>query len=202
MASRTPLDKQLTVLIRYVRGDTMADIAREEGIDPQTGYRIRRENPEALAEIQRRLINHQLSSARKLLTKSQDLIERKLNKALTADQQKEDLIEQLVNGVIEQKEYKARLAQIYEPTIAELNAVAKESFTQSQIEDGKPTAIAEKSGSIQRELVALVEAIKSGDEVVLAQMVFNAGESPQTGQEPIKAEAEIEEAEVVDAKPE
>lgn len=187
MTTRTPriaMDKQLEVLARFSRGDTHAQISKDTGIPVGTLQNIKKRNPAALEIIQNKMIDHQISSAKKILKKSQDLIERKLDKAVTADKQRDDLFNKLISKEIEYKEYRAMMDRIYDPTLSELNAISKESFNQSQIEEGKPTSIPGAGKDATGDLVALVEAIKSGDEVVLQRMVFN---SPA----PIQVEAEV-----------
>ncbi len=138
---------------------------------------IKKRNPDALAIIQGKLINHQVSSAKKLLKKSQQLIERKLDRAATAEQQREDLFQQFQAEEIDYKTYRLMMDKIYDPTLSELNAISKESFNQSQIEDGKPTTIPGSTGNQTADLIALVEAIKNKDEIVMERLVFGRDDS-------------------------
>lgn len=173
---KVPMEKQLAILAQVARGDTEKTIAAKEGVHVRTVANIKARNPEALQIIQNKLIQHQVSSSKKILVKSQELIQEKLDKAGRADRQRDELYKKLSSQEIDYKTYKAGMDKIYDPTIVELNQVSKEAFHQSQIEENLPTSIP-GGGTSAADLVALVDAIKGGDEVVLQRMVFRRDEN-------------------------
>lgn len=169
---KTDTHTELQVIALLARGDTYQSISDSVGISVPTVSDIKKRNKQALATIQEKMISHQASKSAKILDKAHDLIDGKLTKAQSVDREREDLIKKLDQGQISAEEFKARWETLYSPTLIELNAIQKEAFNQSQIEQGKPTAIS-NTPKAKEELVELLEAIKKGDEVELFKMVFN-----------------------------
>lgn len=173
---RTDTETSIKVLALIARGDSAREVSEATGVKETTVVAIKNRNPTALAAIRERMVDHQVSSSKKILSKSHKLIERKLDKAATADTERAQALKEYKEGDIEYKELQARLGAIYDPTITELNAVSKEAFNQSQIEMGKPTSISNSPAEAKNQLNSLVEALNVGDEVALFKMVLTPGE--------------------------
>jgi predicted DNA-binding protein YlxM (UPF0122 family) len=170
--ARTDTETTLKILALVARGDTLRDISESTGVSLTTVHDIKKRNQSALATIQSKMIDHQVSTSKKILSKAQNLIESKLDKAAKVDQEREELMMLLKSGDIDTREYQARLTLLSMPSLTELNAVAREAFTQSQIEQGKPTSISSPTETKQQ-LIDLVEALNKGDEVQLFKMILN-----------------------------
>lgn len=197
--TKNKLDSQTEtrVVAMIARGDTYETIAQTlegEGspLAISTISAIKKRNAEALAYMKRVMLEEQTTQSGKLLAKSRTLIERKLDRALRVDEELKELINELHDGVIDPKEYSMRSAGIlgHELTITELNSVTKEAFNQSQIEQGKPTAISNNPQQAREDLGHLLDAIKTGDEVRLQQIVFNPNDAipntvPKTSPAPV-----------------
>jgi predicted DNA-binding protein YlxM (UPF0122 family) len=182
----TDTETQLKILAMVARGDTLQEISDTTNVAVSTVQDIKARNKSSLALIQERMIDHQISSSKKILNKAHNLIERKLTKAEKADQEREELYRALEEGIIKPEEFRARLGALYEPTLTELNAVSRESFNQSQIEAGKPTSISNSPTEAKQQLVDLVQAIQAGDEVELYKMVLNPQHTPEVIEGEIK----------------
>lgn len=169
---QTDTETQLKILAFIARGDTYDSISKELNIPPATISSIKKRNESALDMIKGKLVEHQISNSRKILDKSHQLIERKLDKALTADQERQELLKALDDKEITVDEFQARISTLERVTLTELNATSREAFNQSQIEAGKPTSISSPAEAKQQ-LTDLVEALKDGNEVELFKMVLS-----------------------------
>ncbi len=143
MPKRIDTSTQLKALAMFARGDTYKKISEALTIPMSTLQAIKDRNSVALSTIQNKLVEHEVSQAKKLLAKSQKLIEKQLDQAEDGEK---------------------------DISITELNAVQKEAFHQSQVESGLPTSISSQ-GDAKEQLMQLAEAIKQGDEVELYKMV-------------------------------
>lgn len=170
---RIDTETSLKILARIARGDTYKEISDAMGIAIMTISDLKKRNQSALETIQSRMLDHQVSTSKKILDKAHGLIEKKLDKATKADEYREELKRQLDAGELDIREYSSLMNTVYEPTLTELNAISKESFNQSQIEQGKPTSIGSGSHDTTEQLTALVQALNAGDEVELYKMVLN-----------------------------
>jgi len=142
--TKTDTQTEMTALAMIARGDTQKSVAGELGISQTTVHAITKRNSEVLKVMQSKMVERSLS----LASKNHELAMKRLEKRLEDDE-----------AVIETKD---------------LVSVSREMFSQSQLEKGKPTSIT--SGTeveSQDRLKSLVNAIESGDEVVLSQIVFN-----------------------------
>lgn len=171
--SRTDNNTAIKILAMISRGDPYSKITEATGVPAATISDIKGRNTHALAIMQERMIEHEVSKSKKILDKAHTIIEKKLDKVAKADETREELLQQFVNKEIEWKEYQARVALIPDSSLTELNAVSREAFNQSRVEDGKPTSITSSPSETKEQLMALVDAIKNGDEVKLFKMVLN-----------------------------
>lgn len=173
MKKRTDLDLELQVIAMLARGDTHEAIHKETGLAITTVAQIKKRNPKALATIADRLVAHKATRARQLLDKTQSIIESKLDRVSDSEAKRDKYFQQFRDGLLSYEEYRDLVVNLTDASLTELNAISKEAFHQSQIESGKPTSIAANSPhEAKEELLALAQAIKDGDEVVLERIVF------------------------------
>lgn len=173
---RTETETTLQVLALIARGDTYEATAKQTGIAPSTVADIKRRNPQALETMQKKLIDHKLSQSKKILDKTHNIINKKLERIEVSEDKREFLFKQFQDGIINADEYQTSLIGLLDASLTELNAIQREAFHESQIEQGKPTSISDNPKQATEDFLALAEAIKSSDEVVLERLIFNQGE--------------------------
>lgn len=181
LANNKALDNQTEarVVAMIARGDSYGSIAatlNREGteIAVSTIGAIKRRNPEALAHMQKILLDDQTTHAQKILNKSRTLIDRRLTDAMKIEDDIAQLHEDYHDGIIDEVEYRQKFDLILRNTlnIGELNAVSKEAFSQSQIEAGKPTSITENPTQAKENLERLLRAIAANDTKGMLESVF------------------------------
>lgn len=158
------------------RGDTYRAIGDELGITPMSVKNIKDRNPDTLQIMKTKLIDNKITSAAKILSKSHKLIEGRLDQIEDDDGRRRELDLMLENDEIDQKEWRTRRSVLRDASINELTSVSREMFSQSQIEQGKPTNISGNQEASQY-MLDITEAIKSGDTVKLQQIIFNPKET-------------------------
>lgn len=175
MPYKEPTDTQteMKALAMLVRGDTHKSIGQELGISAQTVVKIRDRNPDTLAIMKNKLVEKQISNAAKILDKSHRLLDDQLSQVEDAEQVRREARREYIDGLIDKKEFDARLRMLPKASISDLTSVSREMFNQSQIEQGKPTSISGNPDEAKKQFLDLAEAIKAGDEVKLQQIIFN-----------------------------
>lgn len=175
MPNQIATDKltEMKILAMIVRGDTHRSIAEEMNINVNTVTAIKKRNPDTIKIMREKLAEKQISSAQKILTKSRRLMESKLDQYESNEDKRLEIMRQFEDGEINHKEMTQELAKYPTGTLTELTAVSREMFNQNQVENNKPTAISGNSSEQKQQLVDLVRAIESGDEVKLQQIIFN-----------------------------
>lgn len=170
---------EMRVVAMIARGDTYEAIKgalASEGIQIATSTisAIKRRNPDALKHIQDAIMVNETHQSTKLLVKSRQLLERKLNRALNQDEEIEELTEKYHNGEITEIEFNHLLQKAIksELSVAELTSLTKEMFNQSQVEQGKPTSITENPAQAKENLKKLLEAINSKDDKAIVEAIF------------------------------
>ncbi len=165
---------QLKVLALFVRGDTYAQVSQATGIPIPTLNKIKTRNKVSLDLMKSRVVEHQASMSKKLLEKSQGIMERKLNRVEVSELIRDKAYQQLQDKVIDRDEFNRLTSGLSDLTITELNSVSKEAFNQSQIEQGKPTAISASPIQARDDLVRLVDELKKDhNEEELLKLVFD-----------------------------
>lgn len=140
---------------------------------------IKQRNSEALAYMQNAMVESQLSHASAILRKSRQLLERKLDQTLKIDEQLIELKKLFDNSDMDVKEYLYERDKILrtELTAGELTAITKESFNQSQVEQGKPSSITENPAQAKANLEKVLRAIAEGDDKAAIEALFLDAES-------------------------
>lgn len=167
-------ETQLQVLARIARRDTYDEISRDMGIPISTIGGIKFRNKAALEIMQSKMIEHKVTTSRKILNKAHNLIESKLDKVHKSEEVRYEALEAYRIGEIDYEELNRRLHGLTDATLAELNSVSREAFNQSQVESGRPTSISASPLEAKDDLMRLVEAIHKGDEVTLERLVFTS----------------------------
>jgi hypothetical protein len=145
-------EQRRQIIAMAARGDTDVSIAKVMRVSAQSVATIRKNNAELLTSMKDTVNSYRAQKATDILDKAENLMIRKLNKALDDDKE-------LIG-------------------IDELNRIAKSSYERVRLEQGRATSIsaqdtANNGKASQMDLEQLVEAIKSGDEIKLQQMIFN-----------------------------
>lgn len=142
---RTDPEVELRVVSLIAVGRRYADISEETGVAVPTIKKIKRRNPQALAKMQTVIIERQAKVAARIHQKSLNEIDKKLDRAEAGS---EDI------------------------TIKDLVSVSKEMFSQSQIEQGKPTAITMNPHGDLGYLKTLTAALEADDAVAMAELLW------------------------------
>lgn len=172
--------KTETEVVAYIaRGDSYNTILKtleDKGFSATKGTltNIKKRNSEALEYMQTAMQEQQLSHATTLLRKSRQLLERKLDQSLELDNDLDKLKKLYDNDEIDFDQYSRRLDVLLrkELSATELNSITKESFNQSQVEQGKPSSITENPTQARANLAKLLNAISTNDERAAMEAIF------------------------------
>jgi IS30 family transposase len=156
LQKRLTQEQRRQILVMLARGDTKTSIAQVVGVNIATVTNTANRNPELLEKMKDTVNTYRAQKATDILDKSENLIIRKLNKALD-DPDKTHV------------------------SLDELSRLAKSSYERVRLEQGRATSISasdttQPSKTSQMDLEQLVEAIKSKDEVELQKIVFRSTE--------------------------
>ena len=162
------------------RGDTHQQIV--DWLDTEKGVSIsiasvgviKKRNDEGIKFMKGELLKHETTMATSILEKSRRLIDKRLDKALSLEETLKQLREKFNKGEMTDTDYyhavdvelRNRLS------VAELNALSKESFNQSQLEANKPTSITESPAQAKAHLETLLHAIAKGDDQAILKAIF------------------------------
>lgn len=172
--------KTETEIVAYIaRGDdynTILKMLHERGVDvtKATISNIKKRNPEALKFMQDTLTEQTFSHSTSILRKSRQLLENKLDEQEDLDKRLGELKEKYDKEEITLREYidMSELLIGRKLTAKDLNSITKESFNQSQVEQGKPSAITENPTQARANLQRVLSAIASGDEEAVIKSLF------------------------------
>ena len=143
---RTDPEVERQVVTLIARGDRYADISQETGIPIPTIKKIKGRNKETLARIEDQIIRKQAESASRILRKSLNLLEQRIDSAARGEE---------------------------EIKVRELVAITKEMHDQIQVEQDNRHEAPLSPKATQKRLEALTTALKDGDEVALEQIIFS-----------------------------
>ena len=143
---RTDPEVERQVVTLIARGDRYADISETTGTPIPTIKKIKGRNKEALARIEDQIIRKQAESASRILSKSLNLLEQRLDMVAAGDENIK---------------------------VRELVAITKEMHDQAQVEQDNPGDAPLSSEAAQERLEALTIALKDGDEVAMEQIIFS-----------------------------
>lgn len=161
------------VVALIARGDkTHQQIGKEMGVSASAISQISMKNKDAIISAKSQIAEYKTAKVARLLDKTHDLIDKRLSKAELADQRAEEYAEQYEDGEIDNKKYYALMRSVKQISNADLIAMSREMFTQSEKTD--PDDPASKSVESQKkQLMELMQGLKDGDEVILERLTFN-----------------------------
>lgn len=166
---------EIKVVALLARGDTFKQIAEAVGISEGSITNIKERNADTLDDVRVKLVLQKTKQAKKILSRSHDLIEQRLSAEEKYYDDRVDLKESLENGEITYTQYLSGLRAIPTISLAELTGLSKEMFNQSQIEDGKPTSIpggaGDNSSDAAKKLQDLIDALHSNDSVKMLELI-------------------------------
>lgn len=178
--SKIDTQTETKIVAMIARGDSYSEIQTillKDGISI-TGAGIsgiKDRNLEALSYIQRELARHEVSKTTRILDKTRNMIDKKLDGAVNLEQDLAHIRDLRESGEIDDIEYGHlfnKLIRDANISIKDLTTVSKEMFTQSQIEAGKPTSIVENPEQAKKNLNTLLRAIKDGKEEDMVGAIF------------------------------
>lgn len=179
MSKKLDTQSETEVVAYIARGDSyqsIINVFKTRGIvlNKTNLSKIKARNSEALTFMQTAMTEQQMSHAASILHKSRQLLEGKLDEQIVVQRDLEELKERFDNGDIEFTAYINLYKTIVrrELTAGELNGITKESFNQSQVEAGKPTAITESPTQARQNLQVILNAIANGDDKAAVEALF------------------------------
>lgn len=146
-------------------------------VNYQQVLRVAKKRNQHLTLVKEKAIELVAKPAAEAHLKSLKMLNKKLDRADRYDEDLKKVEDAWFNSgqTAEDKAmYNARLRALERVTIPELVQVAKETFNQSRVEEGKPTAIVGTSGNPEddKRLEELSRAIKNGDQIELQRILF------------------------------
>lgn len=168
------------IVVLKARGDTYEDIKKtlaKDGIEMSVSglQKVIERNKEAMTYIKGELVQHQTTKTSRILEKTREQIEKKLDAAAGDVPVLQELIELRDAGDIDDNEF-ARLSMqavsSHGIPLRDLISASKEMFNQSQIEAGKPTSITESPEQAKRNLQTLLQAIHDRDDKGMVDAIF------------------------------
>lgn len=182
MGASTKLDAQteIKVVTMLARNDTYQQIVdwlkNEQGVEisVKTIPLIKKRNIESYNFMKGKMVEHEATLSTSLLDKSRRLLDKQLDKALTLEEDLAKLEKRYDEGEIDEKDYwrMVDVALRSKLTVKDLTSISKESFNQSQIEQGKPTSIAENPAQAKESLGKMLSAIANNDQAAMLRTLF------------------------------
>ena len=174
--TRLTAEEETKVVALMARGDNYKEIRaymEEHGLQApsnETMLKIKKRNKENFDLIREKLADKEAEDALAIKNKANSAIKHRLDRYEKEAEILEKAHQQYIDGEIDIKEWTDIRKRVREANLTELIAVSREMHTQSRsdTDDDKKTTT--------RDLSALVQAIKSGDEVKLQQIIFNSGD--------------------------
>ena len=177
MHTRVPQTKRSEIVAMIARGDKTTAIAASAGVSVAMVSKLRKEEAGAIQAIQDRIQDSKAEVANRVLSKTNQLLEARVDQAVQRDRLRVEYAEQLVTGKIDRKKYNELIRQLPNITTAELTSLSREMFSQSAKADDAPKNSTEAQ---KQQLLSMLEQIKEGNEVVLERMVFNPHDVPNS----------------------
>ena len=174
--TRLTMEEETKVVALMARGDNYKEIRaymEEHGLQAPsnaTMLNIKKRNKENFDLIREKLADKEAEDALAIKEKANSAIKHRLDRYEKEAEILETAHQQYIDGEIDAKEWADIRKRTKEASLVELIAVSREMHSQSRAgtDDDKNTTT--------EDLSALVQAIKSGDEVKLQQIIFNSGE--------------------------
>src|SRR3990167_612375 len=169
MAEMLSTEQETHIVALLARGDTYKDITAQMNdkfnrpVDKMTIVNVKKRNAGNLSLIKEKQLQKALNDAQAIKDKANTLISTKLNSATKAQEAIDKAKDEFSKGNINVDELTGIIKANITPTLPELFSVSKEMHNQAQADD-KPLE--------RKDLTALAEALKSGDEIALNQILI------------------------------
>lgn len=160
----TVTETQVVALL--ARGDKHEDIRVQTGVSLDGIRLIKIRNKENLAIIKQKTLEKQIENADLIKAKANTKLSKRLDRDDTAEAILAKANKDYLDDTITLKEFTNIMHRVKELSITELVQVSKEMHHQSVETDTPKDSAAD--------MAALIEAIRSGDEVSITKAVFNA----------------------------
>lgn len=171
----TPVEETRLVAM-IVRGDSYEELKVAipgRTLSDHTISNLKKRNKENIEVLQQAMAAQEAEDALHIKRKANNLLSKRLDNAEHADTVIIKAQEDYAAGEITFKDYKALVAKHRGITVSELVSVSKEMHNQTITEEAAPAAVA-------KDMKLLADAIQSGDEVVLNQIIFKGGGHAQS----------------------
>jgi hypothetical protein len=170
--SRLTAEEETKILALIVRGDTYSEIQKimekeHRHVTQVTITKVKQRNKKNLEIIKARMQAKAETDAMALKDKANKILDKKLDRSEATEDILAKAQADYLDKKIEFKEYMEIIRTQREVSITELVSVSKEMHNQSKEDEATPVD--------KKDITALVQAIKSGDEVTLNQLIFNSG---------------------------
>ncbi len=174
--------QEAEIVTRLARGDTQVSIHKDTGIAVATISRVRERQADSLAVIDTRLRKQKLKITSRLLEKTHQILEARLNRSIMPIEGQLAIIdkwfEETEKTPEDYKVYKTKIGLIEKQQVSthDLIAISKEMFVESRVEDGRPTNVTYNADAktTKDQLDNLLAAIQNGDEIGLIELENNA----------------------------
>jgi hypothetical protein len=169
------VEQESRVIALLARGELYDDIRTHvkehfgRTISKASIVSVKKRNKENLAIIRDKLLQKEEEDALALKDKANKYLNKRLDREIKTSQIIDDAQKAYLNGEITVEEYVGIVRSHKEITVTEVVNVSKTMHEQS-----KNTETVENT---KTDTAALVEAIRSGDEVTISQLVFNKPKS-------------------------
>lgn len=178
--SKIDTQTETRIVVLKARGDTYEQIKNtlaKDGVDISVSglQKVVERNKAAMEHIKGELVQHQTTKTTRILEKTREQIEKKLDAAAGDVPVLHELIQLRDDGEIDDNEFarlSMRAVEAHGIPLRDLIAASKEMFNQSQIEAGKPTSITESPEQAKRNLQTLLEAIHNRDDKGMVDAIF------------------------------
>lgn len=178
--SKIDTQTETRIVVLKARGDTYEQIKTalaKDGVEVSISglQKVVERNKEAMSYIKSELVQHQTTNTARILNKTREQIEQKLDAAAGNVPVLQELIELRDSGEIDDNEFaklSMRAVESHHIPLRDLVATSKEMFNQSQIEAGKPTSITESPEQAKRNLATLLDAIQRNDDKAIVDAIF------------------------------
>jgi len=165
------VSEEVKIVAMLARGDTYANIREqmaEEGrtVTDVTIGRVKNRNSENLSLIKSKLMAIEEADALSIKRKANTLLKKRLEQVQEETEIVNRANKEYLQGDMPHEIYERLMKTMKHTSLPELVSVSKEMHLQSKTEN-------EIAPPDVKDLQALAQAIESGDEVILNQMIFN-----------------------------
>ena len=169
MAEMLSTEQETHIVALLARGDTYKDITAQMNdkfnrpVDKMTIVNVKKRNAGNLSLIKEKQLQKALNDAQAIKDSTNTLISKQISQATKVQERIEQAHKDFKEGNIDIEELDRIVKLSKLPTLPELVSVSKEMYNQAQSDD-KPLE--------RKDMSALAEALKSGDEIALNQILI------------------------------